>query len=316
MSKLLTNPMLVGVTVAAGVIIATALTVYFAGNSVGQTDSQPSITRQSIEIKAVKQNYHVGEHLNFTIDTRGICASPNVSIVRNDETNGEAIVIFEYSGGPVHCPPPSQPGEPYFIWNAERLVKRTSDEIYGGEGNSIITRSAAILLKKVGNYTVTASLIDLSDVVSKEFSVTEDNNGEAIISMPARLELISLKAYTTSQEIIGDVVPDMEFKKGEPVLFNATFSNTSPATDMRTVTDIVLMLGIKERSEIAKPDEFSIVNGATVVIPAGGSVSVEQSWTPERAGNYTVIVFSLRKIDMNSTIVMSPVAAIPIKVVE
>jgi len=316
MSKQLAKPILVGAIVAAAAIITTAVIVYSTGHTLGQIDSEkPRVSQQSIEIEGIKQLYQVGERLNFTINTYGACASPNVSITRNDVASGGAIVAYEYKGMPARCPPPSEPEEPHFIWNAERLVTRTSDEIYGGEGNSIITTTAAIVLKKAGNYTISASTIDLSDSVSKEFKVVEDENGDSITS-PVRMKLVSLKVYTTSQELIGDVVPDMQFEKGEPVLFNATFSNTSPSTELRAITDFVLVLGTKDASEMPKPDDFSIVTGATMVIPAGGSISVEHSWLPEKVGNYTVMVFSLRKIDLNSTLIMSPVAAIPIKVVE
>jgi hypothetical protein len=52
-----------------------------------------------------------------------------------------------------------------------------------------------------------------------------------------------------------------------------------------------------------------------VAAPPGKTVALEQLWVPERAGNYTIMIFSLTDADLKSTMPVSPVAAIPVKVV-
>jgi len=124
----------------------------------------------SIAIEMPKTSYRVGERLNFTIHTYGICAGPSVTIYRVTE-EGEAITLYQSTASAFSCPLPERPDQPYAKWEAERLVQRMSDEIVGGDGSAIITVNAALTLKKTGNYTLSASLIDQSKSVSRDFSV-------------------------------------------------------------------------------------------------------------------------------------------------
>jgi hypothetical protein len=197
-----------------------------------------------------------------------------------------------------------------------------------------VSSDGQMVVREIGNLTVFASQdvpagtyyfelssgdtkIDGGGGNSQLLTVNIIGDGEEpIAERTIPLKLISLQAYTHTHELIGDVVPDMEFKKGEFVFFNATFSNTSPTTDMNAVTDFIVTLGIRDESEMPKPDEISIVSGATITIPAGGSISVEHSWLPTIAGDFKLMVFSLRKSDLSSTKIISPVAVIPIKVIE
>jgi hypothetical protein len=66
---------------------------------------------------------------------------------------------------------PQSPDQPYLEWKADQLVQRISDENFGGDGNSVMTTSAAITLKKAGNYVISASLPDRSKDVSAGFTV-------------------------------------------------------------------------------------------------------------------------------------------------
>lgn len=254
-----------------------------------------------------KTSYGVGERLNFTIHTYGICASPNVIVMGNDEPTGEALIIYEYRGTAIRCPPQDDPSDPYLKWEAERLAQRFGDEYFGGDGNSIITTNAAIILKKAGNYTISASLIDQSDSAARNFVVEDDG---ITITPTVRMNLSSLRAYTPIHELIGDVVPQMEFKKGEQVLFNATFAN--PSADKR-LEGFVLTLGIRDENENPVPDDISIVTGDTM---PGGTISVEHSWRPEKVGDYSIMIFSLGGSDLKSTMVVGPAAVIPIRVVK
>lgn len=288
---------------AVGALSATAIALTFAGDRFQPAPSRTAF--QSIDIEMPKTTFQVGERLNFTINTSGICAAPNVTILRFDETHTEALKVYEFAGGPISCPPQSAPDEPHLRWEAERLEQRFYDDYFGGDGNSIITTNAAITLKKAGNYIISASLLDLSDNVSREFTVRGDAEGIA----PIRMNLTSLNSYTPNHELIGKVFPHMEFRKGEQVLFNATFANPS----MGVLEGIVLTVAIRDESENPLPDDISIVTGDAAPI---GTISVENWWVPQKAGDYAILIFSMAESDLKSTMPVSPAVAIPIRVIE
>lgn len=154
--------------VAVAGAIATIVIVSASDNF--KQPALPESPYPSIEIEMPKTVYHVGERLSFAIDTYGICATPNVSILR-DIGDGEYLPVYQYMGGPIHCPPPQSPDQPRLRWEADRLVLRIGDENFGGDGNSVITTTAAMTLKKAGDYLISASLLDRSKDVSADFTV-------------------------------------------------------------------------------------------------------------------------------------------------
>lgn len=301
--RIIATPIAVGVLVAVGALSATAIAITMAGDSL--QPPQSSNPYPSIDIEMPKTTYQIGERLNFTINTYGICASPDVTIYRHEEP-GESLKLYEYRGGPVSCPYEEEPDKPHMRWQADNLIQRFSDEYFGGDGNSVIATSAAITLKKAGNYTISASTIDHSDSAARDFVV----NDGIIGATAERMNLSSLRVHTPLHELIGDVVPYMEFKKGEQVLFNATFFNPSA---YQKLDDFVLSLGIRDDSENPLPDDISIVSGDAA---QGGNISIEHSWMPEKACGYRIMIFSLVESDLRSTRVMSPVEVIPIRVIE
>lgn len=302
LDRVIATPIAVGILVAVGALSATAIAINVAGDSLQLPRSDSPYP--SIDIEMPKTTYRIGEKLNFTVNTYGICATPDVTIYRQEKL--ELLKVYEYRGGPVSCPYEEEPDKPHMRWPADNLVQRFSDEYFGGDGSSVITMTAAITLKKAGNYTISASTIDHNDAASKDFVVDGGN-----IEMPTvRMNLSSIRAYTPLHELIGDVVPEMEFKKGEQVLFNATFANPS---SYQKLDNFVLSLGIRDDSEDPLPDDISIVTGDAT---PGGTISVEDSWVPEKAGEYRIMIFSMVESDLISTRVMSPAEVIPIRVVE
>jgi hypothetical protein len=157
--------MLVAITGAIATIV-----IVSASDALKQPAILPENPYPSIEIEMPKTTYQVGEHLDFTIHTYGICATPNASIWR-DTGNGESILVYQYMARPIRCPLPQSPDQPYLKWKADQLVQRISDESFGGDGNSVITTSAAITLKKAGDYVISASLPYPSKDVSADFIV-------------------------------------------------------------------------------------------------------------------------------------------------
>ena len=183
MSELhLTTPIIVAIVIGVGATVA-VLSLIMAPNSGydfrkqlsgGNNDQQSPYP--SIEIEMSKTSYLVGERLNFTINTFGLCATPNVIITRNDDAQaGMVLTVFQYMALPTHCGsnPDVKSGLPHFIWTADRLQQKFSNEYVGGDGKSVINTSAALILKKAGNYTVSASLINRQMTVSQDFAVRE-----------------------------------------------------------------------------------------------------------------------------------------------
>jgi hypothetical protein len=121
------NVLVFGSIVGIGIIIATVSAVYLS--EAYKPDQVPQTSPTSIEISGLRESYRVGERLNFTINTYGICATPNLVINRYDNATGGSILVFGYGAEPVHCGPFLGPAaEPHFIWYADRLGTRISDE--------------------------------------------------------------------------------------------------------------------------------------------------------------------------------------------
>jgi hypothetical protein len=169
--KALRTPIFVVMLVAIAGAIAT-IVIVSASDALKQPATLPENPYPSIEIEMPKITYQVGERLDFTIRTYGICATPNVSIWR-DTGNGESILVYQYVAEPIRCPQPQSPDQPHLKWKADQLVRRISDENFGGDGDSVVTTSAAITLKKAANYVISASLPDRSKDVSAGFTVMD-----------------------------------------------------------------------------------------------------------------------------------------------
>lgn len=171
MKRLPRTPIVVGVLVAAGAIAVFAIII---ASSAMKQPAPPENLYPDIEIEMAKTSYQVGERLDFAVHTYGICATPNVTIWRYE--GDEGLMVFQYMSRPFSCPPPAEPSQPHMIWKADQLVQRISDENFGGNGDSVIATSAAISLKKAGNYAIVASPIDESKSISMEYTVIDRTN--------------------------------------------------------------------------------------------------------------------------------------------
>lgn len=297
---------------AAGIALAAGLAAgaFLLAPYISSAPEQPRAgsAAPSIEMDGPRATYTTGERLDFTVHTYGQCATPNVVISRG---GGRSVLVYQHMGDPVRCPSQEPGSNIHFEWKAKELVERISNEYYGGNnGDSELARDAAIVLTRAGNYTVTASLLDWSDSVTKKFTVVDGGGAPpSNIMQVRRMNLTSVTAYTTAHEVIGAVVPGMEFANGEPVFVQSVFSNPYAAP----VSPFILSSTIRDQSPDPLPDQYASVTGDAAL--HGKTIALEQLWVPERAGGYTVLIFSLTDADLKSTIPVSPVAAIPVKVV-
>jgi hypothetical protein len=126
----------------------------------------------------------------------------------------------------------------------------------------------------------------------------------------AQPTLTSLIALNSSREIIGEVVPQMEFKFGSTVFIQANFANNNEADiAQRTIT----MDLRSQNGEDLRDENVVSFNGG---IARDANIALEFYWQPDRTGDFTIIVFSTTHGDLNSTQPVKPVAEIPVRVIE
>lgn len=153
----------------------------------------------------------------------------------------------------------------------------------------------------------------------------KDSGGE-IESAPAgetammltdlRPTLTSIVALDSTREVIGEIEPEMEFKAGEPLLIQANFVNENPDK----ISDYFIAMSIRNAGgsetllQGGEPFEHSANFQGNIA--ANSSIALELYWTPQRAGNYTLLLFSITPDDLTSTVPVQPAAIIPITVLE
>lgn len=167
----------------------------------------------------------------------------------------------------------------------------------------------------------------LSDQESGDDASTsaKDSGGEmdsapagqtAMMLTDLRPTLTSIVAMDSSREVIGEIEPGMEFKVGEPVLIQASFANENPDV----ISDHFIAMSIRNAggSETLSQDGEPFEHAANFKgnIAANSSIELELYWTPQRAGNYTLLLFSVTPADLTSTVPVQPAARIPISVIE
>lgn len=192
----------IGIGVGIAITLAAVALIILPRENIldsGSTSTDQQGLYPSIEIDMPKTTYAQGERLNFTIHTYGICASPNVSVWR-EEGNGQSVLVYQYVASPISCPRPERPDEPHLVWQADQLVQRISDDNFGGDGDSVITISSAFPLKKAGNYTISSSLPDQSKEVTKKFSVISTDSENENAPTEVKCGQVSLCTYQLKAE--------------------------------------------------------------------------------------------------------------------
>jgi hypothetical protein len=118
--------------------------------------------------------------------------------------------------------------------------------------------------------------------------------------------LTSIIALQSNREVIGGVVPEMQFEINKPVLIQASLANQNEA-EIRQHT---VILGI--RAEGGFDEQLVSYQGD---IAASGNTTLELYWSPDKEGNYTVVLFSMTPNDSATAEAPQPIAEIPVKVV-
>ena len=136
-----------------------------------------------------------------------------------------------------------------------------------------------------------------------------------MMQVDLRPTLTSIVALNANREVIGDVLPGMEFEVGKPVLIQASFANQNNGV----VTDHFINISIRSSggSDTLSQQEGQPFEHAADFkgdIAANSTIELELYWTPQRSGDYTLMLFSVTPGDLASTVPVKPTVGIPINV--
>lgn len=136
-----------------------------------------------------------------------------------------------------------------------------------------------------------------------------------MMQVDLRPTLTSIVALDANREVMGDVVPGMEFEVGKPVLIQASFANQNDGM----IIDHFISISIRNSggSDTLSQQEGQPFEHAADFkgnIAANSSIELELYWTPQKSGDYTLLVSTVTPGDLASTIPVKPTSEIPIKV--
>lgn len=117
---------------------------------------------------------------------------------------------------------------------------------------------------------------------------------------PTLVSITALDAQTN--EVIGEVVPEMQFAVNEPVLIQANF------VSQNAVASHLITLAIRNDAGNSQNYEAANFRGN---IGADSNIMLELYWNPPSVGRYTLLLLSA-----NADEPAQPIAEIPITVVE
>lgn len=185
------------------------------------------------------------------------------------------------------------------------------------------------------------------DSAEKNETAFEGQGGENASSMMQQSEeaspsslrptLVSIIAFDGGTgEIIGEVVPDMQFEVGKPVFIKARLANPNSVQ----IPDNIIALGISSNSDSVNEDESrtgselkSEDSNRTLTqrlpyeqassfhgdIGAGENIELELYWNPVQPGEYRLLLFSIAPNELNSiatTETVAPIMSVNVKVKE
>lgn len=182
------------------------------------------------------------------------------------------------------------------------------------------------------------------DSAKKNETVFEGQGGENASPMMQQSEeaspsslrptLVSIIAFDGGTgEIIGEVVPDMQFEVGKPVFIKAHLANPNSVQ----IPDNIISLGISSNSvnedesrtgsELKSEDSngtltqrlpYEQASSFHGDIGAGENIELELYWNPVQPGEYRLLLFSIAPNELNSiaTETVAPAMSVNIKVKE
>lgn len=144
------------------------------------------------------------------------------------------------------------------------------------------------------------------DMEGADVPSAESANMMQLSSAPVLNSIVALDA---NGELLGEVVPGMEFETGQPVLIRVGFANYNDAA----ASDYFMSVSITS-SDASVQDRLSNTASLHGDIGPQGAAELEMSWLPQDAGEHTLQVFVTQggPADRDS----EPAATIPITVLQ
>jgi hypothetical protein len=140
--------------------------------------------------------------------------------------------------------------------------------------------------------------------------------GASMMQLDTRPKLSSLVALDENREVIGEVVSGMELMAGKPVLIQAGFTNENQAI----ASDNFITMGITSDGAgdgLSRQDaQFEHAANLQGDIGANSTVELELYWTPQGAGDYTLLVFAEKSGGPSTEKPVEPIASISVRVLE
>lgn len=154
-----------------------------------------------------------------------------------------------------------------------------------------------------------AAVAVIAGIAVMNFSRLPQDNGNAHANETnatvVDLELVGVGTLDYDRSVKGPLSENQEFKLGQPVYITANLTNPDTSSH-----DFIIA------SEVRGPVGTAAGSHIRATIGGSGYVSVDVYWKPDQVGDYDVLVFQLPVEKLNRGPVMSPIAHIPIKVME
>ncbi len=151
-----------------------------------------------------------------------------------------------------------------------------------------------------------------SSQVAKGTEATDEPGESASMIQDLRPTLTSIVALDENREVMGEIVSDMEFETGTPVVLRASYTNQIEGI----IADHFIAISIRQAGEGDIPPQPE--HGASFQgdIASTNTISLELYWTPQGAGNYTLLLFSATPANLASTVPVKPELSVPIRVLD
>jgi len=122
------------------------------------------------------------------------------------------------------------------------------------------------------------------DTVGADAPASESADIMQLSSAPVLNSIVALDA---NGELLGEVVPGMEFEAGQPVVIRASFANHNDAA----AADYYMSLSVRSSDTTAQDGRLSNSASLRGDIGPQSLSELELSWFPQAAGEYTLQVF-------------------------
>lgn len=161
-------------------------------------------------------------------------------------------------------------------------------------------RQAYIMIGTIVAITVIAGILAYSTLQPQKNLVADGSDEEV-----EYLKLTSLTAVSAGGSEIGPIEEGMVFKKDDPLLIQANFSNPNTSS-----ADFLLVTQVRneESQDVAQSKIRAEMGGSNMVL--------DTLWNPTEAGEYTITVYVMKGSDINRTGNIPPAISVHVRVVQ